>query len=48
MEGQIPTGKYAEDLDKAVKEVKESDELRADYMNYTVKLRARERAAQAR
>ena len=37
---------YATDLDKAVKEVKESDEWRAGYMNYTVKLRDHERAAQ--
>ena len=46
MAGQTPTGKYATDLDKAVKEVKESDEWRAGYMNYTVKLRDHERAAQ--
>ena len=46
MAGQMPIGKYATDLDKAVKEVKESDEWRAGYMNYTVKLKEHERAAQ--
>ena len=46
MAGQTPTGKYAKDLDKVVKGVKESDEWRAGYMNYTVKLRDHERAAQ--
>lgn len=46
MAGQTPTGRFASDLDKAVKEIKENNEWRADYMTYAMKIREHELAAQ--
>lgn len=45
MAGQEPTGEFAKELDAAVREVKQSNEWRVDYMTYAMNIREHELAA---
>ena len=46
MAGHEPTGRYAETLDNAVKEVKDNEKWRRDYMTLAMKLQEREEVAE--
>ena len=48
MAGQVPSGKFAKDIDKAVRIIKSDEKWRSGYMTYAIRMKEREIIAEKR